>query len=148
MEAKKDAETRGQGDTGMSVAGGNIRSFRSLRVWQKAMDAAFDIFANSKDFPSDERFSLTDQIRRSSRSVAANIAEAWRKRRYPAAWVSKLNDSEGEAAETQTHIEIALRCGYLPPQTAANMDALYEEILSMLVTMINQPEKWAIGGNR
>jgi four helix bundle protein len=82
------------------------------------------VFELTKKFPADEKFSLTDQIRRSSRSVPANISEAWRKRRYPAAFVSKLSDSEGEAAETQTHIEVALRCNYLTPDDAASLDQL------------------------
>ncbi|RBP47711.1 four helix bundle protein [Roseimicrobium gellanilyticum] len=122
----------------------NIRSFRDLIVWQKSMDATMEVFELSKKWPPEERFSLTDQIRRSSRSVPANISEAWRKRRYPAAWVSKLNDAEGESAETQTHLEIARRCTYITETDRARLDSLYEEILAMLVTMIDQPEKWAI----
>ena len=86
-----------------------IRSHRDLKVWQKAIDAAMAVFETTKSFPSEEKFSLTDQIRRSSRSAPAQISEAWRKRRYAAAFVSKLNDAEGEAAETQTH-QIARRC--------------------------------------
>lgn len=121
-----------------------IRSHRDLKVWNKAMDAAMAVFEVTKTFPSEEKFSLTDQIRRSSRSTPAQISEAWRKRRYPAAFVSKLNDAEGEAGETQTHIEIARRCKYLPDQKAAELDGIYEEILSMLVTMGNQPEKWCL----
>lgn len=78
----------------------NIRSFKELRVWQNAIEVAMEIFEITKSFPIEERFSLTDQIRRSSRSVAANITEAWWKRRYPAAFVSKLSDAESEAAET------------------------------------------------
>ncbi|MBI4516861.1 MAG: four helix bundle protein [Deltaproteobacteria bacterium] len=123
---------------------GNIRSFKELTVWQRAMDAAMDIFRRTREFPPEERFSLTDQIRRSSRSVAANIAEAWRKRRYRAAFVSKLNDAEGEAAETQTHVEIALRCSYFNADTAARLDGAYEEILAMLTTMAAHPEQWTI----
>ena len=111
----------------------SIRSFRELKVWQRAMDAAMDVFGRTREFPSQERYSLTDQVRRSSRSVPANISEAWRKRRYPAAFVSKLNDAEAEAAETQTHVEIALRCGYLSADNAKALDDCYEEILSMLV---------------
>lgn len=111
---------------------GNIRSFRDLIVWQKAMDAAVQVFGLTRTFPQSEVFSLTDQILRSSRSVAANISETWRKRRYPAAWVSKLNDSEGEAAETQTHLDVALRCGYMQAADHERLDRLYEEILSML----------------
>lgn len=123
---------------------GNIRSFKELRVWQNAMDGAMIIFNRSKLFPSEEKFSLTDQIRRSSRSVAANLAEAWRKRRYPAAFVSKLSDSEAEAAETQTWVELARRCGYLKDEEAQQLDAQYEQILSQLVVMISQSEKWTI----
>jgi four helix bundle protein len=119
-----------------------IRSFRDLQVWQKAMDAAMEVFKLTKTFPTEERFSLTDQIRRSSRSVPANVSEAWRKRRYPAAFVSKLNDAEGEAAETQTHLELALRSKYLDQETAAKLDAIYSEILAMLDNMAAHPEQW------
>ncbi|ELS02799.1 S23 ribosomal protein [Xenococcus sp. PCC 7305] len=122
----------------------NIRSFKELRVWQNAINVAMEIFELTKSFPPEERFSLTDQIRRSSRSVAANITESWRKRRYPAAFVSKLNDAESEAAETQTWIEIAKRCGYLSQDKADYLDSRIEEILAQLVTMASQPEKWKI----
>ncbi|HSB07413.1 MAG TPA: four helix bundle protein [Thermodesulfobacteriota bacterium] len=122
----------------------DIRSFRELKVWKKAMDLAMEIFETTKGFPVEERYSLTDQIRRSSRSVPANIAEAWRKRRYPAAFVSKLNDAEGESAETQTHLEIAKRCGYVDSTSTARLDNSYEEIMAMLVSMISRPEQWAI----
>jgi four helix bundle protein len=125
----------------------NIRSFKDLRVWQNAIEVAMQIFEITKTFPVEERFSLTDQIRRSSRSVAANIAESWRKRRYPAAFVSKLNDAESEAAETQTWIEIALRCGYLTPQEASFLDSRCEEVLGQLVAMISHPEQWTIKSN-
>lgn len=122
----------------------NIRSFKELRVWQNAIDVAMIIFELTKLFPSEERFSATDQIRRSSRSVAANISEAWRKRRYPAAFISKLSDAESEAAETQTWVEIALRCGYISQEEALELDRRCEEILSQLVAMISHPEKWTI----
>jgi len=122
----------------------NIRHFRELTVWRKAMDLAMEVFRPTKAFPSEERFSLVDQVRRSSRSVPANIAEAWRKRRYPAAFVSKLNDAEGEAAETQTHLEIALRCGYLSQADFDRLDAGYEEVLAMLTQMVSHPEQWTI----
>jgi four helix bundle protein len=88
------------------------RSIKELRVYQNAMDLAMVVFENSKRFPADERFLLGDQIRWSSRSVAANISEAWRKRRYVASFRSKLNDAEAEACECQTHAEIARRCRY------------------------------------
>ena len=122
----------------------NIRSFNELKVWQRAMDAAVSVFEITKAFPDSERFSLTDQIRRSSRSVPANISEAWRKRRYAAAFVSKLNDAEAEAAETQTHSELARRFGYLNDAEAARLDREYEEILAMLTDMASHPEQWTI----
>jgi len=122
-----------------------ITSHRQLEVWQRGMDLAMEIFNLSKSFPADERFSLTDQMRRSARSVPANISEGWRKRRYAAAFVSKLNDAEGEAAETQTHIEIARRCGYLTDAQAQALDQNYEHLLAQLVTMSTRPEVWTIG---
>jgi four helix bundle protein len=102
------------------------------------------VYTATQKFPDKERFNLTDQVLRSSRSVPANIAEAWRKRRYSAAFVSKLNDAEGEAAETQTHIELARRCGYLTDTQARALDQSYEEIISMLATMANHPDKWCL----
>lgn len=125
----------------------NIRTFRELKVWLRGMDAAMEVFRVTKAFPDSERYSLTDQVRRSSRSVPANISEAWRKRRYPAAFISKLNDSEAEAAETQTRIEISRRCGYISMETASALDSDYEEILSMLVVMIKHPEKWVLSAS-
>jgi four helix bundle protein len=108
------------------------------------MAAALQVFEITKAFPSEEKFSLTDQIRRSSRSVCANIAEAWRKRRYEAAFVAKLNDAEAEAAETQVWLEIARHCGYLTELTFNELDAAYESIQSMLIKMISDPSKWTI----
>jgi four helix bundle protein len=125
----------------------NIRSFRELKVWIKAMDVATKIFVLTKEFPADEKYSLTDQIRRSSRSIAANISEAWRARRYPASFVNKLCIAESEAAETQTHLEIALRCKYMKPIDMSSLDKLLEEILAMLVKMSANPEKWTIRKN-
>ena len=125
----------------------NIRSHRELNVWQESMDAAMEIYKLTKLFPADEKYSLVDQIRRSSRSVAANIAEAWRKRRYEAAFRSKLNDSESEACETQTWIEIALRCNYLEKALADRLDKKYEDIMAKLVIMIRDANKWTIRGS-
>jgi len=127
---------------------GNIRSFKELRLWQNAMDAAMRVFELSKRFPTEERYSLTDQFRRSSRSVAANIAEAWRKRRYEAAFVSKLSDAESEAAESQTWIEFARRCGFMTDEVATDMDHQYEQILGQLVRMIERPGDWVVGAKR
>lgn len=121
-----------------------IRSHKELNFWQDAMDLAMEVFALSSQFPAEERYSLTDQLRRSSRSVPANIAEAWRKRRYAAAFLSKLNDAEGEAAETQTHLEIARRCGYASDERLQVLDNRYEVLLRQLVTMSQHPEKWTL----
>jgi four helix bundle protein len=123
---------------------GKITSHKDLLVYQKAFAVAMDIFDLSRAFTKDERYSLTDQIRRSSRSVCANIAEAWRKRRYEAAFVSKLSDSEGEAAETQVWIDFAVKCGCLKESRAEALTCTYEEILRMLVAMIVRSEEWII----
>jgi four helix bundle protein len=123
---------------------GNIQSHKDLKVWQDAMDAAMEIFSITKTFPAEEKYSLVDQVRRSSRSVAANVAEAWRKRRYEAAFKSKLNDSEAEASETQTWIEVAFRCSYINKQTAENLDKKYEQILTRLANMTQNAENWTL----
>lgn len=123
---------------------GNIQSHKELKVWQDAMDAAMEIFVITKTFPGEEKYSLVDQIRRSSRSVPANISEAWRKRRYEAAFRSKLNDSEAEASETQTWIEVALRCSYIDKEKADSLDKKYEHILARLVSMSRDVENWTL----
>jgi four helix bundle protein len=123
---------------------GSIRHFRELEVYELAMAAATELFEASKRFPLEERYSLTDQIRRASRSVSANIAEASRKRRYPNAFVSKLSDAEAEAAETQVWIEFTLRCGYLNVDQVNEFDRLYENIQGKLVKMLTHPENWSI----
>ena len=117
---------------------------RDLEVYQKAFDAAMQIFELSKAFPKEETYSLTDQIRRSSRSVCANLAEAWRKRRHEAAFISKLCDSESEAAETQVWIEFSVRCGYLNAKEGTQLSQTYDEVIRMLVAMINRPEAWTL----
>jgi four helix bundle protein len=123
-----------------------IQSHRDLHVYQKAFATAMDLFERSKGFPKEETYSLTDQMRRSSRSVCANLAEAWRKRRYQAAFISKLSDAECEAAETQVWIEFAVKCGYLNPGDAESFFRVYDEILRTIVGMITHPETWVIGG--
>jgi four helix bundle protein len=121
-----------------------IVSHRDLEVYQKAFQASMHLFNLTKAFPKEEKYALTDQVRRSSRSVCANLAEAWRKRRYEAAFISKLSDSEGEAAETQTWIEFAVHCGYMTRDDGNALYRTYEEVLSTLVGMINHPETWVI----
>jgi len=119
-----------------------VRTHRDLEVYKLAFDAAMQVFQLSKRFPKTETYSLTDQMRRSSRSVCSNLAEAWRKRRYEAAFVSKLCDSEAEAAETQTWIEFAVECEYVDRRTARDLYKTYNQILGKLVTIIGRPEPW------
>ena len=121
-----------------------ITRHQDLDVYRKAFEAAMAIFEASKSFPKEETYSLTDQIRRSSRSVCANLAEAWRKRRYEAAFVAKLSDAEGEAAESQTWIEFAVKCNYLDRQIAKELYIAYDEILSMIVAIINNTGRWVL----
>ena len=123
---------------------GNIRSHKELVVYQYAMDGAMRVFELTKRFPADEKFSLVDQIRKSSRSVCANIAEAWRKRRYKAHFVSKLSDAESEAEETRVWLEIAGRCKYLTDTEVLELDLHYHNILGKLVRMASEPEQWTI----
>ena len=122
----------------------SIRSYKELRVYQAAIDAVMRIFEITKRFPTEERFSMVDQIRKASRSVCANIGEAWRKRRYPAHFVSKLSDSEGEAEETRVWLDLALRCGYISETEATELDTIYDGIIAQLVRMIEHPEQWTI----
>ena len=124
-----------------------IKNHKDLRVYQTAFDAAMKIFEVSKKFPVEERYSLTDQIRRSSRSICANLAEAWRKRRYEGAFVAKLNDCEAEAAETQTWIEFAVKCNYLDVDTGREIYGIYNQVLGSLVNMINNPSPWLMNKN-
>ena len=121
-----------------------VETHCDLQVYRKAFEAAMRLFVFSKGFPKEETYSLVDQMRRSSRSVCANLAEAWRKRRYEAAFISKLSDSESETAETQVWIEFAVRCGYLDRDTAAALFREYDEITRMLVAMRNRPKAWLL----
>lgn len=102
------------------------------------------IFELTKQFPKEETYSLTDQIRRSSRSVCANLAEAWRKRRYQAHFISKLSDSETEAAESQVWLEFAVKCEYVDREKAAELYKKYDEVIGTIVGMINHPETWIL----
>ena len=121
-----------------------VGHFRDLEVYQNALAAGLRIYDLSKRFPSEERYALSDQIRRSSRSVCANIAEAWRKRRYEAAFIAKLSDAEGEAAETQVHLELAFHHRYVSREEFLTGDDAYERICAQIVRMIDRPEKWLI----
>ena len=115
-----------------------------LEVYKRGFNVAMAVFEASKRFPTEEKYALTDQIRRSSRSVCGNTAEGWRKRRYAASFVSKMNDAEGEAAETQSWLHFAAECGYLKRGEARQLYAEYDAIIAMLVNMQNHPEEWAL----
>src|ERR1039457_6172321 len=119
----------------------NIRSYRELDVYQTAFDGAMRLFQLTKQFPVAERYSMVDQMRRSSRSVCANIGEAWRKRRYKAHFVSKLSDAESEAEETRVWLEFAHRCRYLEQDDFDQLDDTYDKILGQLVRMLAEPGK-------
>ena len=121
-----------------------ILSYRELRVYRSAVDLAMEIFELTKTFPPEEKYSLTDQMRRSSRSVCANVAEAWRKRRYKAAFIAKINDSETEATETQVWLELALLCKYLTEEKTNDLLIKYDHLISQLVLMINDADNWII----
>jgi len=121
-----------------------IKSYRDLRVYLAAMDAAMRIFEITKTFPGEERFSMVDQMRRCSRSVCTNIAAACRKRRYEAHFISKLSDSEGEAEETRVWLEFAWRCRYIKESDRDELDDTCDKILGQLVRMIDHPEQWTI----
>jgi four helix bundle protein len=119
-----------------------VQHHSELRVFQTGFEAAMQIMEVSKRWPKDERYSLTDQIRRSSRSACANIAEAWRKRRYEASFVSKLSDADAEAAETQVWLKFAHACGYLTTDRYEALTQMYEVLCGGLVRMMAEPARW------
>ncbi|MCX6226492.1 MAG: four helix bundle protein [Bacteroidia bacterium] len=121
---------------------GRIRSHNDLIIYQKAFQVVMEIFQLTKGFPKEESYSLIDQIRRSSRSVAANLAEAFRRRYYPRMFVSKLVDCVSEAAETQAWLEFSHQCQYLGEPTADKLIKTYDEILNIATEMRSHPEKW------
>jgi four helix bundle protein len=120
----------------------NYKGFRDLIVYQKSYKLAMEIFEITKDFPKEEKYSLVDQIRRSSRSVPTNIAEAWVKRRYPKSFVSKLLDSLAEEAETEVWIDMSKDSKYIDDQSHNSLIEHYQEVAKMLNSMINSPEKF------
>lgn len=121
-----------------------IQSHRDLHVWQEAFRLAQCVFELTRPFPREERYSLTDQVRRSSRSVTANLAEAWIKRRYKAVFILKLNDAMAEAAETQTWLETAHACGYLDQRTFETLYQDYHNLIGKLVNMSRKADDWLL----
>ena len=121
-----------------------IRSHKDLKVYQLAYATALEIHRLTKSFPIEEKYSLIDQIRRSSRSICANLAEAIRKRRYIKNFISKLSDSEAEANETEVWLDFAESFNYIDQKTHDDLYDNYEHIIAMLINISNQPEKWVL----
>jgi four helix bundle protein len=122
-----------------------IKSAKDLEVYKKAYTLAMDIFEQSKTFPPEEKYALTSQIRRSSRSVCLNLREAWAKRRYEAHFISKLTDCDGENSETDSSLDFAFDCNYINAEKHKELTAVSKEIGGMLGTMLNKPETFLIG---
>ena len=133
MQCKTRDERRWMKDEGRKTK--RIGSLRDFEVYRLSFDTVMEIFEISKNFPVEGKYSLTDQIRRSSRSVCTNLAEAWRKRRYKAVFINKLSDAEQEAAETQTWLGFAWKCNYIDEGSFKKLDEKYEHIFAMLITM-------------
>ena len=123
----------------------DIRHFRDLEVYKRAFAAAMEIFELTKDFPADEKYSLVDQIRRASRSVCANLAEGWRKRKYIAVFKNKVTDSMQEASETQCWLEFSLACDYIQRPVFDKLDNEYEQIIAMLNSLEMNAQKFCFG---
>jgi four helix bundle protein len=121
-----------------------IESFKDLIVYQKSYKLAMEIFEISKSFPKDEKYSLTDQMRRSSRSVTSCIAESWAKRRYEKSFVNKLTDSLGEENETEVWLDYSKSCRYIQKETHETLLSEYAEVRKMLISMINNADKWCL----
>jgi len=115
-----------------------------IDTYKLSVQAAMEIYELSKAFPEEEKYSLTDQIRKSSRSVSAQIAEGWRRRKYRAAFVNKMNEAEGEAAETQVWLEYSVKCRYMSREDGARLHKKYDEIIGKLINMGNHPEQWCL----
>ena len=116
--------------------------FKDLKVYQMAYKLAMEIFEISKSFPKEEGYSVTDQIRRASRSVSSNLAEGYRKRRYPKHFVSKMTDADGEASETQVWVDFSFDCRYITSEVRDSLQSRYDEVGRMLGGMADNPEKF------
>jgi four helix bundle protein len=125
-----------------------VRNHFEWDIYCRAFDAAMEVFLLTKSLPSEERYSLSDQLRRSSRSVAANLAEAWRRRRYEGNFVLRLNDAESEAAETQTWLAFAVKCGYLQRAQIVELYTTYDNLIGALVNLQRHPQPWLLTSTR
>jgi four helix bundle protein len=121
-----------------------IQYHGEIDTYKLSVQAAMEIYELSKSFPEEEKYSLTDQIRKSSRSVSAQIAEGWRRRKYRGAFVNKMNEAEGEAAETQVWLEYSVKCKYMSREDGADLHKKYDEIIGKLSNMGNHPEQWCL----
>lgn len=121
---------------------GQANSFRELIVYQKAYSLAMEIFSITGTFPKEEKYSLVDQIRRSSRSITSNISESWARRSYIKSFVNKLTDSPGEEYETETWLDYSKDCNYITSEKHQELMNGYDEVRKMLISIINNPEKW------
>jgi four helix bundle protein len=121
-----------------------IRNYEELRVYQNAFQIAMKLFELSRSFPPEEKYSLTDQMCRSSRSVCANLAEAWRKRRYEAAFIAKLSDAESESNETQVWLDFSISCCYLEKNLGLSLKVDYDHIIGQIVCMARKPNSWML----
>ena len=120
----------------------NHRGFRDLKVYQLSYMLAMELFHETKKFPAEEKYSLTDQIRRASRSIPTNVAEAWKKRMYEKAFVNKVSDSYTEAGEVEVWLDFSLDCGYMPKDRHLYYRDRYDEVNKMLFSMIEHPERF------
>lgn len=121
------------------------RGYRDLKVYQLAYQLALEIYEITKSFPKEEKYSLTDQIRRSSRSIPTNLAEAWKKRRYEKAFISKLIDCSGEAVETEVWIDFSKDFGYISVEMHTDLRDRYDEVNKMMYGMIEKADKFCVG---
>ncbi|MCF8336183.1 MAG: four helix bundle protein [Bacteroidales bacterium] len=122
----------------------SVNSFKDLIVYKKAFKLAMEIFETSKTYPKGELYALTDQIRRSSRGITSNLAEAWAKKIYIKAFINKISDALGEEYETEVWLDYALHCNYIKEKDHHKIMAGYEEVRKILISMINPPEKFCI----
>ena len=132
----------GVGEYGRVDVSAFAKSFRDLKVYQSSLALAAEVHAFCKLLPAHERYAMSDQVRRASRSVCQNIAEAWRKRRYKAAFVAKLSDAEAEAGEVQSCLDLCLAFDYLKRPEYEAWNARYEQVIAQLITMSNQADRW------
>lgn len=143
------SRSRGDGEQGrLGVKMARISSHKELDVYKMAFESSMRLFDISKSFPKEERYALTDQIRRASRAVCSNVAEAWRKRRYEKSFILLLNNAEAEAAEVQTWLDFSLECGYLNQTTKDELHKSYDFIIGKLVNMIRNPSPWVLTSNQ